>query len=816
MTTLTHATTLTRYPNHLDRRCVLAVIMLCVTILAACVSADGQAKPRRDGVQPRRYGLTASAAVPAFTCPLQPTGRNFVGQDLTNHNFHADQPGSLKGANFTNAILKGAIFAGQDLTGASFEGADLGPSDKGPVDFTNTWLEKSCFINAVMNETNFTFATIKCTDFSNTSLMQANFGPRQNILSGDGCRTRFNAATIDVTVITPENWSKIDFSNTNFQNLSPATFSLQGADISGAILVGTNFSNIDMTSANLTGVDFSYATLIKTKLDNAALNGSKLVNANLDYATMTCARFYGVKADNVDNPNGNLCPDTPDSATPNQAADLTLAVLQHADLTNATLNSAILSGANLSGAILKNASFINAVLEPHGTLAAASFLGADLTGANFTSAHINYVQFNNVFLTSATFDNITSLGVDFTGSIMPNASFDQATLEGVVFHSTILQAAKFTGTTMKTTPNSGGSGVSFTCAQLGGANFKDATITAADFQAAVLPPANACCPQKVGDSWCGTIDITQQAYGTVIFPVLNSAINCPNGDVAQCSGKQWQIPNWQTNLCSPDHTTRVVWTAPDCGTTPGDIVHFKDDNLQQCILEALPGKPMEVTVSTAAQIPQIDCAGRGITDLSGLEKFTHLTSLDLTANQLTQFAFDFPALETLKIADNQLTLLDLSKLPSLIRLDATNNQLQSVAGLATVYLQVLDLSHNQLTAFDLPTQDSLLYADLSYNKLITVLDEHNQDLRRQSSLSYLDLSYNSLTTLGSLQSIANSDTNPNGALESLFLTCNPTFDCNSLTLDGTYPALQKSQCADFNTQSNQWIIRQHPLCQSAP
>ena len=119
----------------------------------------------------------ANAQAPSgAACPAT-TGKDYSGQDLTDHNFRAEPAGSLVGANFTGATLKGAIFAGQDLTGASFQGAALGPSDKGPVDFTNTTLNQTCFINATMDATDFSYAVMTCADFSNTSLMKAQFGP---------------------------------------------------------------------------------------------------------------------------------------------------------------------------------------------------------------------------------------------------------------------------------------------------------------------------------------------------------------------------------------------------------------------------------------------------------------------------------------------------------------------------------------------------------------------------------------------------------------------------------------------------------------
>jgi uncharacterized protein YjbI with pentapeptide repeats len=798
-------------------------VIALVLLLAALISArtypnpQGQGKSERRAKSPVARTAQTPEGAPRKTatvgqCPVTPTGKNYSGQNLTNHNFSADPPGSLIGANFESATLKGAIFTGQDLTGASFKSADLGPSEKGPVNFINTTLDKTCFINATMNATNFTFAKIKCADFSNTSLMQAVFGPRQKIQPGVNCRTNFTAATIDVRAITTDHWKDINFTSANFQNLSsPSTFSLKGVDISHAMLSKTNFSAIDMTGANLTNVEFNEAVLLKVKLDNAAMNGVKLRNAYLVSASLKCARFYGTPSDDKNNPNRNICTGTPNSSDPLQPADLTQAVFLNADLSNATLNFARLAGANMSGATLQRASFIGAWLEPEKSISAATVLGADLTGTSFGTAHINSVRFNNVNLTGANFDNTTLEGTDFSGSIMPDVSFTGSVLENVSFNSTLLQQAKFINTTMKTRPG-GGSGVIFTCSQLGGANFKDATITAADFTAAVMPPDHACCPQIVGPSWCGMINITQQIYGPVTYPVLISKITCPNGDVAACSGTQWILPNWQTNLCNTNGTVQTMWRKPDCGSAPSEVVKFGDENLKECILASLPGHPPEVTISTAAQIRDITCPGRAVKDLTGLEMFTSLVTLDLSSNQLEQFKLKLGQLKTLKLSNNKLNLLDLTGTPNLIMLEASNNELTSVPVSANTYFVVIDLSHNKLSKFDLAIHNNLSFANLSYNNLTDILNTFNPNLGQLKRLAYLDLSHNSLTQIGSVKAIAYKPDrfSPTGTLQDLRLSCNPSFDCKSLDLTGLYPALQGSQCADFNALSNQWIVRSNP------
>lgn len=769
-----------------------------VRCLFAAVLFFGCRAARGDPVAPGAAG----------PCPVQPTGSNFQGQNLTNANFRAYAPGSLAGANFKGAILKGAIFAGQDLTGASFENADLGPSEKGPADLTGTTLTNTCFINATMNATNLTFATITCADFSNTSLMEAFFGPLQKIVKGNGCRTKFVGARLDVNAITTDHWGKIVFTDADFQNLSPSTFNLRQKDITGAILVRANFTGIDMTGANLTGVDFTQARLTNAKLDNAAANGITLRNARLDSASLRCARFYGTPGDDAGTPRFDNCKSTPVSAAPTTRADLTQANLQNANLQYATLKYAGLRGSNLSSVQARSSTFASAFLEPQPPVNSAQVLGSDFSYADFSNAHVNYVRFNNTIMTGAIFESNTTLaGTDFSGSIMPLARFSTSMLQNVSFNNTILQGAQFAGAKMQTTPDGAGSGVSFTCAQLGGVNFKDAVITAASFEAAVLPPASACCPQP-GGVWCGTIDATQTAYGAVTYPVLQANINCPNGDVAPCSGNQWILPNWRTSECSPDHHIATVWTKPDCGSTPSDVVKFSDPNLKACVLASLPGSPTDVTRQTAAQLPTISCPGKQIATLGGLEDFTGLVSLDLTANRIAQFAFNLPRLRTLKLPDNQLSSLDIGRNPALVLLDVSNNELKSIAGTVNSYLQVFEAQNNQLTSFDLAVQSSLRYADLSANRLTSVLDQFNGDLSQLTNLTYLDLSNNSLQTIGSIRQIAAGDSN----LDSLFLQCNPAFDCRSLAVDGKSEAMQTSHCAEFNPASNQWIVLAKPSC----
>jgi hypothetical protein len=268
-----------------------------------------------------------------------------------------------------------------------------------------------------------------------------------------------------------------------------------------------------------------------------------------------------------------------------------------------------------------------------------------------------------------------------------------------------------------------------------------------------------------------------------------------------------------------------MWVPPDCGGQNNNIVYFADPNLAKCILDMLPGKPAQITITQAQQILEVSCPNKSITDLTGIEQFTGLVKLDLTANQITQFppTASFAYLQTLKIGDTQISQLDVGNLLSAtapVRLVASNNHMTSFSGTASVNFIMLDLSNNQLTSVDLADQNYLVYVDLSGNPQMTnVLDPNNQNLSKLSQLQYLDLSHDSLQTIGPVTAMAQPTTpNPQPALQSLFLACNPDFQCSSLCLDAYAPAsaLQVSSCAQENPQTQAWTMFQNPSCPTQP
>lgn len=718
-------------------------------------------------------------------CPVPPSGKNYSGQDLTDHNFSRTD---LTGANFSRATLNGAQFIGANLAGASFRGAKLGPSAKNHVSFSEAALRQACFIGTTLAQADLQFADVTCADFSQADLTDTKFGPLPKIdtafATEYNCRTRFVKATMKIDQFPLNLWRYTDFSYANFIDLSPATFSLERKDITGAILEGAKLGGFHLEGATLTDVNLRHADLRGAHLDGATMYGIQLDNARMNSATLRNAKLY-------------------DNSTPSKIASLRSVVLQHGVLDGAQtlMSHANLRGANLSGASLRNVVLSNATLEAGEGLNAAQLVGADLSGAQFQAAALNGVSFENTTLLNAVFDGTTMEGTVFTGAMMAGASFrNKSTLSGVTFYNAGLQNVKFNTATLKAS-GSTSQGVDFACTQLGGADFTNAQVLAASYVAAVAPPASECCKQTDG-TYCGDVTINNTAYGATVLPKLTNQVTCPNGDEAACTGEQWLIRNWQTDLCNSAHRMETVWEKPDCDgpAPPGPTVSFKDPKLKKCVQEQLfgPGKDDPVTKEQAKQVTRISCAGRGITDATGLEDFTNLIQLDLTANSITDAApfQKISALQTLRLEGNRIKTLDLSRMKALIFLDASNNPLTAVTGMVTVYLEYLNLSGGQLIGeLDLSFQDELYLADLSQNQLTGI-----GNVSQLTALSYLYLENNGFKDLPGLKTLACPESGQS-SLQHVSLSCNQGMDCAALSLDACSHGrqlLKGSRCGQNN------------------
>src|SRR5262245_52535258 len=111
---------------------------------------------------------------------------------------------------------------------------------------------------------------------------------------------------------------------------------------------------------------------------------------------------------------------------------------------------------------------------------------------------------------------------------------------------------------------------------------------------------------------------------------------------------------------------------------------FPDKNLEAAVKEALK-ETKALTDESLSRLNILEASGKGIKDLTGLEKCKNLAELKLTKNQIVDLKplKDLTELQSLHLADNKIT--DLAPLAGLVKLqylDLTNNQVVKLDPLA--------------------------------------------------------------------------------------------------------------------------------------
>jgi internalin A len=183
--------------------------------------------------------------------------------------------------------------------------------------------------------------------------------------------------------------------------------------------------------------------------------------------------------------------------------------------------------------------------------------------------------------------------------------------------------------------------------------------------------------------------------------------------------------------------------------TPEDQVYFADP-----ILKAHVEAQLGVTNPTVADmvfLKELSAPGRGISDLTGLEYATNLTSLNL--GELFYYWEWPPELRTNQIED----ISPLAGLNRLISLDLSNNQITDISALTGLTaLETLVLYNNQIADISaLSGLSNLTSLDMEHNKITDITP-----LSGLTNLKLLELSSNpiadtsALSTLTGLESLS--------------------------------------------------------------
>ena len=171
-------------------------------------------------------------------------------------------------------------------------------------------------------------------------------------------------------------------------------------------------------------------------------------------------------------------------------------------------------------------------------------------------------------------------------------------------------------------------------------------------------------------------------------------------------------------------------------------VNFPDDLFRNWLKIQSYGSGDVLTEDEIAGITSMDVNNKMIADLTGIEYFTALTTLNCSSNALSTLDVSgLTNLTTLNCSYNYLNTLDVSGLTNLTTLNCSSSALSILDVSALTQLTTLDCSYNQLSTLDASTLTQLTTLDCSSNQLSTL------DVSTLTNLTTLWCSTNQLSTL---------------------------------------------------------------------
>jgi hypothetical protein len=178
----------------------------------------------------------------------------------------------------------------------------------------------------------------------------------------------------------------------------------------------------------------------------------------------------------------------------------------------------------------------------------------------------------------------------------------------------------------------------------------------------------------------------------------------------------------------------------------GQLTYVPDDNFEAYLENNGMGNGIlnddYVTTANINTVISLGVAYESIADLTGIEAFTALTSLDCPNNQLTILdVSNNTALTQICCRDNQLTSINVSACTALDNLYCENNNLTILDVSNNTALTTLGCGNNQLTTLNLTQNIALLGLFCDTNQLTSINVSDN------TALWYLSCNENQLTTL---------------------------------------------------------------------
>ena len=152
--------------------------------------------------------------------------------------------------------------------------------------------------------------------------------------------------------------------------------------------------------------------------------------------------------------------------------------------------------------------------------------------------------------------------------------------------------------------------------------------------------------------------------------------------------------------------------------------YVPDDKFEQALIDLGYDDTLDDYVLTAniSGVIKLDVGDKSISDLTGIEAFVALEELRLWDNSLTSLDVSKnTALKSLSLSRNKLTSLDVTKNTALKSLSVTSNRLTSLDVSKNTALKELWCDFNQLTSLDVSNNTALTWLYCPSNRLTSLI-----------------------------------------------------------------------------------------------
>ncbi len=262
------------------------------------------------------------------------------------------------------------------------------------------------------------------------------------------------------------------------------------------------------------------------------------------------------------------------------------------------------------------------------------------------------------------------------------------------------------------------------------------------------------------------LDIKNGTNNTISMANFNASNN-PNLSCIEVDNVLYSTTYW-TNI-DPASSFSV-----SCQT------YVPDNNFEQALIDLGYDTILDdyVTTSNINGVTSLSIINKNISDLTGIEDFTALQSLNCGNNNLSSLDVSYnPSLNILYCNNNNISSLDLSNNPSLKILSCFLNGLLTLNISNNALLESLDGYSNNLLTLDVTNNTALNFLRCNSNNLSS-LDVSNNALLNHLTCSALNLSSLDVSNNSLLEVLSCGANN----LTSLNLSNNPllrNFDCNN-------------------------------------